>query len=143
MAFTLALLMFFTSVGFAADVHFCQGKFKSLSFIGKAKNCHEKASTSTMKNCPNHQKMMRQNQACSKKDDNCCDNKTVLLKNDLEKIKPASQLEINFEFQKFAVAFIAAFFKPLYFEEQPSSYNPYRAPIISRDIPVLNQSFLL
>ncbi len=62
---TMALLMFFSSVGFSIDFHYCKGEFKSLSLIGKAKSCHE-----GKKVCRHHTK----DQNISKKDNNCCSN---------------------------------------------------------------------
>ena len=37
----MAFLMFFTSIGFSMDIHYCQGHLKSISLLGKAKNCHD------------------------------------------------------------------------------------------------------
>ena len=42
-ALMLAFLMFFTSTGFAINVHYCQGELKSFSFFGKSKTCNEMA----------------------------------------------------------------------------------------------------
>ena len=72
-ALMMAFLMFFSSVGFAMDMHYCGGKIKSISFFGKAKNCHEMVgeSDTPIKNCPHHKKMMADEKSCFE-DKNCC-----------------------------------------------------------------------
>ena len=64
----LAILMFFTSVGFSADFHFCKGELQSFSFLGEAESCH-----TVKKSCPNHVNMIITDSP--KKD--CCSNKTI------------------------------------------------------------------
>lgn len=66
-AMTMAFLMFFTSVGFSMDVHYCKGEFKSFSLIGEASSCH-----SVKKSCPHHKAM----QVAEKGD--CCSNEQVV-----------------------------------------------------------------
>ena len=51
-ALTMAFLMFFTSVGFSVDIHYCKGDLKSFSLIGEASACHQ-----TKKTCPRHKEM--------------------------------------------------------------------------------------
>ena len=58
-ALTMAFLMFFTSVGFTVDMHYCQGKLKTFNFFGKAKSCHEVGEG--MKDCPFHAQMNETN----------------------------------------------------------------------------------
>ena len=70
-ALIMAFLMFFTSISFAVDVHYCKGELKSLSIFGKAKSCHEQKAVST---CPHHAKMQKKQE-----DSNCCDNKTTFV----------------------------------------------------------------
>ena len=44
-AMILALMIFTSSTGLSIDMHFCQGHLRSLSFIGDAKSCVEKANS--------------------------------------------------------------------------------------------------
>ena len=43
-ALTMAMLIWFSSVGFAADAHFCNQSLKSISLTGHAKSCHDSKS---------------------------------------------------------------------------------------------------
>ena len=73
LAMFLAVLMFITSVGLTVDLHYCSGQLKTFSFIGKAKSCHDKS----LMACPNHRKMMAQNEHDGIDTGNCCSNKTL------------------------------------------------------------------
>ena len=137
----LALLMFTSSVGFAVDIHYCQGHVKSLSFFGNAKNCHE---MSAMANCPHHKMMTKAKPGCAEDDKNCCDNKTLHFQSDQDQQIQAIDVLKDVQLKQFVLAFVSSFFLDnLISESDLPSFTKYRPPLISRDIPVLNQSFLL
>lgn len=143
-ALTLAFLMLFTSVGFAVDMHYCQGKLKSVSFFGKAKTCHEMSDTASMKNCPHHQKIMEQKEGCSIDKKDCCSNKTVYFQSDQDQQVQTSDFVVSKQLQQFVIAYVAAFFtNDFSIESDAVSFVLYKPPLISRDIYVLVQSFLL
>lgn len=140
---TLAFLVFTTSAGFSIDMHFCQHQLKSISFFGKAKTCHEKSQAAPMKNCPHHSKVVTEKEGCTE-DKDCCNNKTLHFQSDQDQQVQTSDFLINKQFQKFAIAYVAVFFvNDSSIESDASTYAQYKPPLISRDIPVLFESFLL
>lgn len=141
----MALVMFTSSVNLAIDMHFCQGKLKSVSLIGKAKSCHEIATSATVKKCPNHQLMASQKKGCSIDQKDCCSNRTVLLDADQNQdIQTVDHLIISEQLQQFVVACVAVFFtNNLNIKSDPVAFADYQSPFIARDISVLFQSFLL
>ena len=143
-ALTLALLMFFTSVGFTMDMHYCQGKLKSFSLLGKAKNCHEKAAK--MANCPHHQKMTadtKQENGCSMDQKDCCQNRMLHVQADQDLQKPAIDFLHNHQLQQFVVAYVLTFFSNQIISTDTIAFARYKPPLIPRDIPVLFESFLI
>ena len=141
-ALFMAFLMFFTSAGFAMDMHFCQGKLKSVSFFGKAQTCHDMADN-TMKNCPHHKKMMAEKKGCSE-DKNCCSNKTVHFQSDQDQQVQNFDFVVSKQLQQFVIAYVAVFIaNDFNIEHEAIPFAHYKPPLIQRDIPILNQSFLL
>lgn len=141
-ALMMAFLMFFTSAGFAMDMHFCQGKLKSVSFFGKAKNCHE-MTDSPMMNCPYHKKMMAEKKGCSE-DKNCCSNKTVHFQSDQDQQVQNFDFVVCKQLQQFVIAYIAVCIaNDFNIGHEAIPFVHYKPPLIQRDIPTLNQSFLL
>ncbi len=140
LALSLAFLMFFTSAGLSIDMHFCQDSFKSFSLIGKAKNCHELAQTSTCK----HHKVPAQEETGEKTDKkDCCENRTVTLDSDQDQQIQTIDFTLTKEIKQFVTAYIYAFHQDKITEEESISFALYRPPLIQRDIPILIQSFLL
>ena len=141
-ALTMALVMFTSSVNLAMDMHFCQGKLKSVSFIGKAETCHDMAS-SKMPNCTQHQEMAGEPEGCSISKKECCSNKSVHIQSDVDELETSSELVVSQQLQNFIVAYVEVFLKNNYIERTSSNFQYYHSPIVVKDIPVLNQSFLL
>lgn len=140
-ALSLALLMFFSSVSFAVDMHYCQGQLKSLSFIGKAKNCHEMASQ--MANCPHHQQQMATVAACEMEDKDCCQNKTWYFNLDQDQVNQTADFLVTAQWQQFIIAYVAVFFQNQSSPKEVRYWTQYKPPLIPRDLPVLFESFLL
>ncbi len=142
-ALTLALLMFVTSVGFSIDMHYCQGQLKSFCFFGKAESCHEMAETTPIKICPHHQKMMVQKEGCSIDKKDCCKNRTLHIQSDQDLQVQTSNLILDKQLQQFVIAYVMAFITDFDLKTGTPSFAHYKPPLIWRDIPVLNQTFLL
>ena len=70
----------------------------------------------------------------------CCNNKTVHIQSDQDQAIQSFEFEMS---QQFLSAYVGAFFYIDGFEKESSSFALYKPPLISRDIPVLTQSFLL
>lgn len=139
-ALSLAFLMFSTSVGFAVDMHFCKGDFKSFSFLDKAPSCHQMAQQST---CPHHQKMMSDSKDSQMDERDCCENKTVHIEADQN--LQLQTLNLPSLHQVATVAFFnfKKLYHPLGISESTIPFQQYKPPLLFRDIPVLTQTFLL
>ena len=141
---TLAFLMLTTSVGFAVDMHYCQGQLKSVSFFGRAKTCHETADAIPTKKCSHHQKMMEQKEGCSMDKKDCCQNITLHFQSDQDRQVQTSDFMISKQLQQFVIVYAAGFFtNDFSIECDAASFNHYKPPLLLRNIPVLIQSFLL
>lgn len=141
-ALTMAFVMFTSSVNIAMDMHYCLGKLKSVSFIGKAETCHDMASAK-MPNCPQHQEMKGESDGCSISKKDCCDNKSVHIQSDIDELETSSELVVSQQLQNFIVAYVEVFFKNNYIERTAQSFQYYHPPIVVKDIPVLHQTFLI
>ena len=140
----LAMLMFSTSMGFSIDMHYCQGELKSFSILGKAKGCHE--GLTKVVDCPIHGKMVVPEdtlQGCNMDQKDCCQNKTIYIQSEQDLVLQKSQFTSSKHFQQFLVAHVEVFIKEYIDIESTLVLVNYRPPLISRDIPVLTQSFLL
>ena len=140
-ALALAFLMFFISAGFVVDAHYCQGELKSISVFGKAKTCHDMIASAIMKSCPHHEKMVVEKKSCSP-DKKCCSNKTIYLQSDQDQ-----QIQIpvvSKQLQQFVIAYIMVFMPNDFNNEHGALvFARYKPPLISKDILVHHQSFLL
>jgi len=124
-------------------MHFCQGDFKSLSLIGKAKNCHENIQKQST--CKHHQILKQQPDNTCEVDDekDCCENRTVNLDADQDQQIQTVDIELTKQTKQFLTAFVYAFYPRRLDNAQNIDFTRYRPPLIIRDIPVLIQSFLL
>jgi hypothetical protein len=133
-ALTLAFLIFFTSVGFSFDVHYCKGQLKGISILGEAKSCH-----TVKKVCPNHAGMQLEQD----EDRDCCSNKTL----EFEDLDSDYNIASDLVFSDLEFKFLASFAYAFVLLDAPISteYQSFKAPppLITRDIYVLNEAFLL
>lgn len=140
---TLAFLMLMTSVSFVVDRHYCNGALKSVSLFGKAKTCHEKSSTSEKSTCPHHQKMQKQSNGDKMDKNDCCENKTTFIQAEDDRTKSNLITPTFQQVQQFAIAYVLAFYTKITTDKQSIQAIAYLSPIISRDIYVLSEAFLL
>lgn len=143
-ALVMAFLMFFTSVGFSVDMHYCQGKLKTMNFFGKAKSCHDMGAG--MKDCPLHGKMKVANEpngsTLSKKD--CCSNKTFHFQADQDQNNQIDNgVLIPSQLQYFVIAFVDVFLNSSIAETDKPSFALYKPPLIPRDTYALLETYLL
>ena len=133
-AYSLVVLMTTTSLGYAVDLHFCSGTLKNFSFLGKAKNCHQK-----MQYCPHHGSMMVMDT-----DKGCCDNEVVIIDNlDVDYLSATSFV------YDVAITYVLPPFSP---DESPVSgttsgdliteYLHFKPPLPAKSRAILFQSFL-
>ncbi len=140
LAVTMAFIMLSTSVSFAVDLHFCQGKLKSVSLLGEAKTCHEKQDK-VMVACPKHGTMMVDAATCGSDKNGCCQNKSLQIESNQDEVLPVSNKIAQVQLQNFALAYAATFYSYPSTSVTPD-YQEYKPPLILRDIPVLIQCFL-
>ena len=138
-AILMAFLVLLTSIGFNIDMHFCGGQLKNISFTGKAESCHK----NSMADCPFHKKMMAENGGKNFTSKNCCSNHTAYFQTDLIEDIQTMDIVVTSQLQQFVTAFVLVFLQNQVVETTPSTFTAYSPPDISRDIPVLIQSFLI
>lgn len=132
-------LVVLSTMSFAMDMHFCQGNWRSSSFLGKAKSCFE------LQMC-----CQKEKSACSieptadaAKHKDCCENKTLEIE-DTDQVISSSVVDFNAG----KILQLTALFEHLQcsFKERLrffQSYPKFHPPPLNRDLTVLIQSFLL
>jgi len=142
LAFCLALLMFFTSLGIAVDKHFCQGELKHVSFWSKAKSCHQIAQQSHCNSKSSTCSMATAMQNSCQKD--CCNNELMYVSFDTNGVE-TSVTELFFKpvLSDFLPSYSTITLLFTEYKSFVSLYQHYKPPLLNRDIPVLIQSFLL
>ena len=134
-AIVMAFLMFFTSMGYSVDMHFCKDELKSFNLLGEASSCHKAQSK-----CPRHAEM---NASHENSPSDCCSNKTIEI-DELDadyNISPAVELtDIQ---QQFIFVFIALMESVSAPEVSSSTFLETYVPVSSVDIYVLLERFLL
>jgi hypothetical protein len=144
-ALAMAFLMFFSSVEFTVDLHYCQGKLKTFNFFGKAKSCHELGEG--MKDCPFHGQMGAANESegstINKK--SCCSNKTFHFQADLDQQTQVENAVVAMptHLQYFVIAFVEILINSSVVEIESPSFTLYKSPLIPRDIYALLETYLL
>ena len=139
-AFGLCGLIYFTTVGFAIDFHYCNGQLKSISLLGKARSCHEAS-----KSCPNHNKQKEETPTLKKDNFDCCSNEFHYLQCEQDvqfEVSNHSELEFQTDREQNISCLV-----PLPKEKQIAlkSHPPpeFDYPSLRRDnLPLWHQSFL-
>lgn len=144
-AVMMSVLMFTATIGFSIDMHFCQGNFKNLSFIGNANTCHDVAKKLPDDHCAKLQTTCHKVDPLSSKSvdtKGCCDNKTVSVQ--LEDDYVASNFAVDKVNQDyFLLAFILTQINAENNSVNSTPYRNYKPPLIEKDIPVFFQTFLI
>ena len=136
--------MLFASMGFLVDMHYCQGQLKSISFLGKAKSCHDLGEG--MKDCPHHKKMLEAKDSAgdSLSEKGCCSSETIYYHLDKDqKHQVENTVLANASLQNFVIAFVEVFLSSSVTQTENPIYAHYKPPLIPRDIYVLLETFLL
>ena len=144
LAVSMALLIMISSTGLAVDMHFCQGKLKSINFFGEAKSCHEIAINDVI-SCKHHQGTMKNTQEdnYTKSKKECCENKFIYLQLDQDQQTYTNEIVLNQQLKQFLTAFQIVFLSGFdHIIVNVVAQKHYKPPLIPKDIPVLIQSFL-
>jgi hypothetical protein len=141
LALSLAFLMFFTSAGFAVDMHYCQGQLKSFNFFGKAKNCHEMEQK--VVSCPHHGTMVVPTAGCEEGKKGCCQNEVQYFQSDQDKNFQTADLVAGKQGPQPALPSVPLFPHLIQQTGNKVTFACYKPPLREKNIPVLFQSFLL
>ena len=134
----LATVVLFSSTGFIVSNHYCQNELKGTSLFIPVEGCDDmpvKTSCSSDKNsCSNH----------TGDDGNCCDNERTYYK--LDQDQQVQTFELNNLLKNpvlLSVIFVALNIDFPTVDKQTRHFLTYKPPIVSKDIPLLLQTFLL
>ena len=126
----LSTIILYATTSFSADMHYCCNKLVDTSIFGSAKTCGMKDSKTTTKKC------------AIEDDDDCCNTKTFTKKgnDDLKRVA----FDIETEQVVFVRAFVYSYINLFEgFEEKVVPFLHYNPPLISKDILVLHETFLI
>ncbi len=126
----MALLVLFSTMSFSMDMHFCGDSLVDFKLFQKAETCGMSMDMPMM------------DMAFDDMDMNCCSDVEVVLtgQDDLQ----VSIDQLSFEQQSFILAYTFSYiylFEGL--DEQPTPFNEYSPPILTRDVQLLDQTFLI
>ncbi|RFN58944.1 HYC_CC_PP family protein [Marixanthomonas ophiurae] len=132
LSFFLAVFILFSTSSFTVDMHFCCNKLVDMAFFSKAESCMEAAK----------KKDTNSKQCTSIQEKDCCDNQTIVKEGDDTFKKSNTILEIE------TLVFLNTFFNTYInlfegLEENVISFKTYRPPLLSTDIIILNETFLI
>jgi hypothetical protein len=130
--FFLAVFILFSTSSFAVDMHFCCNKLVGMSILGKAEVCKDKP----------QKKDALTKQCTTLQERDCCNNQNISVEGQDELKISFQSLDLNQ--QLFLTAFTYSYSN--LFEGLPQQVVPfknYTPPLIVKDIPVLNDTFLI
>ncbi len=132
LSFFLAALILFSTTSFSVDMHFCCNELMDIAFFSRAESCedivHEKDNTSK--------------QCTSLQEKDCCDNQTLVKQGDdtFKKSNTILENETLVFFNTFFYTYINLFER---LDRNVISFQNYRPPLLSLDIIILNEAFLI
>lgn len=131
LSFFLAASILLTTSSFTVDQHYCCNKLVDMSILGKAKVCKD-----------NIQKNIPATKKCEFQKKDCCDSRSFVKQGE------NTLLLAKMEFEDETIVFINSFlytyinlFEGL--QENIKLFEEYRPPLLSKDIPVLYETFLI
>lgn len=133
----MAIQILLSSMSLNVGLHFCGDQIKSFSFFSPAEKCsHAEGGMKHqgMKDCPFHKKEKK----------NCCDD-VELTTEAQDQSTTLSKLEFELTAQvKLLAAFFLSYARPLFTTElYAHKFHNYKPPLLSVNIPVLIQTFLI
>lgn len=145
-ALSMAFLMFATTLSFSIDMHYCKGELESIALFGIAESCKvQQEAEQASKDHSTHQHKHEHKEDCSNEKKDCCENHTLHVEADIDDQVQSQDFIQNAQLQQFVAVYVSIFFvnNTYTFEEETPSLAFYKPPLISRDIPILVESFLL
>ena len=136
-ALLLAFFILAGSSGFTIHKHYCMNELKKVSFLLIPENCHKNAESG---HCSSHEKHQHEDKAHH---GNCCDNRSDYIKSLDGDIEFQAIKGFSFEKKLLAIVHLIIFKFTPELENNNFSFHDYSPPLVYRDIPILNQSFLI
>ena len=149
-ALLLSFLMFFTSIGYSMDIHYCKGEVEDVSFFGEVTSCEMQTEESTsLKECC-HASDVRESQCKNhsigdgiQKED-CCKDEVLVLS--VEDFSVARSIEASIhKLLIFPISFLYALAlseRVDVLHEDDSTYY-YRSYFPTRELHLLHQVFII
>lgn len=128
----MAALILLSTSSFTVDMHFCCNKLVDMSLIGKAKVCAEKV----------QKKKDPTKQCTTLQEKDCCSNQSFVKTGDDTIKKANTQLEAE------TIIFLNTFFYVYVnlfegLEKNIVPFKQYRPPLLSKDIQILHETYLI
>ena len=136
LSLSLAVLVLVSSLGVPLKQHFCGDKLMAWSLYKAAESCGMEKPVPVKSTCDKHP-------APAEKPNSCCSDEVLVADSDDFTSNFSKTLEKQLDYN-FVVAFTAVFSSLFQvFEPDFNVIPPYSPPVITLDIPVLVQAFLL
>ena len=129
----MALLIGMTSIGMTINMHFCGGSLRSISLLEGSDSC----CSATAKSCGNFENL---SESDGKK---CCDNQSIEIQSDDDLIIDQLQALSDIKVLDVFITNFDALDNLNISVYDAADFAHYRPPLISKDIPVLFETFLL
>ena len=130
LAICLAVLVLFSTFSFTVEKHLCGGEVAGYSFIGNLEGCEMPNNTQTSSEKPSLTKTP------------CCQDVVETIESTNDELSVIKELKI--QQIKFVAIFISSYvslFDDL--EQNTTHFKEYKPPSITKDIPVIYNSFLI
>ena len=134
----LAFFVFFSSMGFVFNKHYCQDELKNVALFVEAESCHS-AMDDMPASCPMHPP---QKKACEEKKD-CCDDQSELVKSEQPQDVQNSEFQLLNKTVCLGVIFLALHIDYTSIDVQSNHFHNYKPPLIVCNTPASLQTFLL
>jgi hypothetical protein len=129
MSFAMALLVFFTTLSFTLEMHYCGNTLVETAIFHKVKGCGMEMQKPSTKSCSITIK-------------NCCTDKQMIF--DGQDELQLSFHTLSFEQQQFVASFIYTYINLFEgVEEGVNSYRDYIPPLVVREIYKLDETYLI
>lgn len=132
LAFFLAASILLTTTSFTVNMHFCCNELVDVAVLGKAKVCKDKV----------QKKDSDTKQCTSLQEKDCCSNQSIVKTGDDVFTKAKTELKVE------TIVFLNTFFYAYVnlfegLEKNIVPFKQYRSPLISKDIQILKETYLI
>ncbi len=148
-ALLLAFLMFFSSIGYSMDIHYCKGEVWDIAFFGEVEVCEMQEEVTPVKECC-HRVEVKERQCKNHSGDSgiqredCCKNVELVL--DVGDYNPTKEVDASiYKVLLFPISFIYALFVSGRNEsvDEGESIYYYRSYFSTQELNLLHQVFII